>query len=72
MSDSEYEREQALKRLADAEKSTGRQDLISPTPSTEPSDPTPVDMERGRHLWLGFTLLGIIFLVIIAYFVFVR
>lgn len=55
--------------LSDAQKSTGRQDLISPPATAEQSDPTPVDMRRGERVWLGFALLGVIFLAIILYFV---
>jgi hypothetical protein len=51
--------------LADAQAETGRQDLVAPTPTTEKSDPTPVDVGRGKRLWLGFSLVGVIFAAVI-------
>ena len=48
------------------EKDTGRQDIRAPEPTLEKSDPTPVDVKRGQRLWLGITLVSLIFLLIIA------
>jgi hypothetical protein len=51
--------------LADAQKDTGRQDLVAPPPTTEKSDPTPVDIRRGQRVWLGFMLVAVIFVAVI-------
>lgn len=72
MSDSQTRHDAAVNRLSKIQEPTGRQDIISPPATAEPSDPTPVDMQRGARVWLGFTVVGIIFLAIIAYFIFVR
>jgi len=46
---------------------TGRQDIASPDVNPAPSDPLPVDKARGTRMWLGITLIGIIFLAIILF-----
>lgn len=68
MSTRDEKREQLVDQLTEAEKPTGRQDLISPPATAEPSDSTPVDMQRGFRIWVGFTLVGVLFVLIIAYF----
>jgi len=68
MSDSQRNQEANVKRLSKEEEATGRQDIVSPDATTEQSDPTPVDMQRGARVWLGFILVGILFLAILIYF----
>ena len=72
MSNPQTSHDAEVDRLSKIEESTGRQDIISPSATTEKSDPTPVDMQRGARVWLGFTLVGIIFLAIIVYFLVAR
>ena len=66
MSTSDPARDRTTERLEKAEKPTGRQDLIAPPPTTEPSDPTRVDVRRGQRLWLGFLAVAVVFIVIIG------
>jgi len=68
MSDSQRNQDVEVTRLSKAEEPTGRQDIISPDATTEQSDPTRIDMKRGARVWLGFTLVGILFLAILIYF----
>jgi ferric-dicitrate binding protein FerR (iron transport regulator) len=72
MSNPQTQHDAEVERLTKLEEPTGRQDIISPPATTEQSDPTPVDMQRGARVWLGFALVGIVFLAIIAYFLFAR
>ncbi|MGH2550231.1 MAG: hypothetical protein ACRDHN_12620 [Thermomicrobiales bacterium] len=65
-------RERIVERLTKAQENTGRQDLIVPPPTTEKSDPTSIDIERGRHIWVGFGSVGIIFFAVILYFLVFR
>lgn len=64
--------EQQVERLSEAQKSTGRQDLIAPPPTTEQSDPVHIDIRRGERIWLGFTLVGTLFVAVIVYFIITR
>lgn len=66
MSTSDSAHDRTTERLAEAEKPTGRQDLIAPPATAEQSDPTPVDVRRGQRLWLGFLALSVVFVAIIA------
>jgi hypothetical protein len=50
----------------------GRQDIQAPEANPEKSDPTPVDEKRGLRMWLGTTLVGVIFLIIIIWFIVTR
>lgn len=68
MSDPATEHDRQVERLSKAEEPTGRQDLIAPSPTTEQSDPAPVDVQRGMRLWLGFTIVGVLFVVVIIVF----
>ena len=68
MSDSQRNQDVEVSQLSKAEEPTGRQDIVSPDATTEQSDPTPVDMQRGVRVWLGFTVVGILFLAILIYF----
>lgn len=43
---------------------TGRQDLASPEPTLEKSDPTPVDVKRGQHLMYGIALVAVVFVIL--------
>jgi ferric-dicitrate binding protein FerR (iron transport regulator) len=65
MSDSQQRHDTEVEQLSKATEATGRQDIISPDVTTEQSDPTPVDMKRGAHVWVGFMLVGALFLAII-------
>jgi hypothetical protein len=47
---------------------TGRQDEVSPPVTTEKSDSTPVDIQRGQRLWLGFSIVALIMLAVLIYF----
>jgi hypothetical protein len=47
---------------------TGRQDEVSPSVTTEKSDPTNVDVQRGERLWLGFALVGLVMVAVLVYF----
>jgi hypothetical protein len=47
---------------------TGRQDVVSPPVTTEKSDSTRVDVQRGQRLWLGFAIVGLIMLAVLIYF----
>jgi hypothetical protein len=67
MINSSTSHDEQVKRLSEAQEPTGRQDLISPPPTTEKSDSTPVDVQRGMRLWVGFAALGIIFFAVIIY-----
>jgi ferric-dicitrate binding protein FerR (iron transport regulator) len=69
MSDSQQRHDAEVDRLSKATEPTGRQDIISPDVTTEQSDPTPVDMKRGARVWLGFMLVGGLFVAIIIYFI---
>lgn len=46
--------------------SEGRQDIVSPEPPLEESNPIPVQQAQGQRLWLWITLVGLLFVVIIA------
>jgi hypothetical protein len=60
--------DQKIDRLSKAQEPTGRQDFVAPPPTTEKSDPTPVDVRRGERLWIGFMAVGLIFVAVIVYF----
>lgn len=44
---------------------TGRQDVASPAATIEKSDPTPVDVTRGKRMVLGVSLVAVVFVAII-------
>jgi hypothetical protein len=67
MSDAQQRRDTEVERLSKATEPTGRQDIISPDVTTEQSDPTPVDMKRGARVWIGFMLVGALFVAIIIF-----
>ncbi|CAN5379484.1 hypothetical protein BH09CHL1_BH09CHL1_29700 [soil metagenome] len=67
MTTPEMDNNRKVSALTDAQNSTGRQDLIAPDATTEKSDATPVDMMRGKRLWLGFSLVAIVFAAVIVY-----
>ena len=44
---------------------TGRQDVSSPAATVEKSDPTPVDQRRGQRMYLGISLIALVFVAVI-------